>query len=269
MNQFEIKNFTVDFPEGNQRMHVVDGVELAVAQGEAVGIVGASGSGKTLTILAALGLLDRDDSHISGRVFWQGNEITPVYDRNSSVYEAMMQEILGNRIALVFQNASAALHPLVRMDKQMIEGIRAHHKISKKQALELADFALQQVGIDEAKTFFKKYPYQLSGGMQQRSLIAMALMSKPELLIADEPTASLDATHQMEMVRLLRKKNQEGMSLLVITHDLGVVAALCQRMYVFDQGRIVEEGRIEDVFLNPKQAYTKQMLSDAHYMDGE
>lgn len=267
MNQFEIKNLVLEFDDQQDATAAVDRVNITLKKGEILGFVGESGSGKSLTMLAALGLLNRRDCRLSGSVFFENNDITPAYDLNQKKYRTLMREILGNRIAVAFQDASTALSSLVRIDRQLLDGVYAHKKITKAKALEQIYTGLRCVGIEEPQLYLKRYPHELSGGMRQRVMIAMALMNHPALLIADEPTASLDAIHQRQIINLLKKENQSGMSMIFITHDLSIVASLCHRVCILYGGCIVEEGTTNDIFSHAKHPYTKQLLACIAYME--
>jgi peptide/nickel transport system permease protein len=234
---------------------VVEGVSLQVEDGEVVGVVGESGSGKTQTVFAALGLLPEEAIIARGSIRLDGLELL-------GMPETDLLKIRGTKMAYVPQEPTANLDPAFTIGSQMIYGIRAQTGMSKKEAADLAMSMLDRVGIRDPKRVFKSYPHQISGGMAQRVLIAGAVACKPRLLIADEPTTALDVTIQAEVLDLLRDLQKESnMGVLIVTHNFGVVADLCDRVIVMRTGKIVEEGTVDEVFKNPQHEYTKMLLS--------
>lgn len=233
---------------------VVEGVSLTVEDGEVVGVVGESGSGKTQTVFAALGLLPEEAIIARGSIRLDGFELL-------GLPESDLLKIRGSKIAYIPQEPTANLDPAFTVGSQMVYGIRAQTGMSKKEAKELSLSMLDRVGIRDPNRVFKLYPHQISGGMAQRVLIAGAVATKPRLLIADESTTALDVTIQAEVLDLLRDLQKESnMGVLIVTHNFGVVADLCDRVVVMRTGKIVEEGTVDEVFKNPQHEYTKMLL---------
>ena len=248
-----VRNLRVVFNTKSGPIHAVDGVDLDVAPGEVVGLVGESGSGKSVTLRAIARLLHANAS-ISGHVSWHGRDLL-------SMSEETMRPIRGGQIGIVFQEPMAALNPVLPIGLQIDESLVAHTDLDRlarrKRALDLLD----QVGIAAGATRLGQYPHEFSGGMRQRAMIAIALASQPSLLLADEPTTALDVTIQDQILRLLlRLKDELGMVLLLVTHDLGVVAETCTKVVVMYAGRVCEWGPTEQVFARPDHAYTQALL---------
>jgi len=245
-------------------VRAVDGVSLRVARGEAVGLVGESGCGKTLTSLAVMGLLPRPRGRIaSGRIALCGRELT-------SGGERAWRAARGRDVAMIFQDPMTSANPYLRIGEQLIEAPRLHLGLSRREASDRARALLERVGIAEAARRMRAYPHELSGGMRQRAMIAMALLGEPSLLIADEPTTALDVTIQAQILALLAELRAErAMALLLITHDLGVVAGACERVLVMYAGRIVEEGPTAEVFASPAHPYTRALLRATPRVDAE
>lgn len=238
---------SLDLSIGDQQ--ILRGVSLKILPGESVGLVGESGSGKSLTGRAILGLVPNP----KGSILFKGSQLL----RKTSTE---MDSIRGKEIALVCQNPMSSLNPTLSIGAQLIEGVRIHQKLTKKQAIEQAAAVLNAVGLTDPHLRLRQYPDQLSGGMCQRVVIAMALICKPALLIADEPTTALDVTTQAQILDLLEKARKEtGMSLLLISHDLGVVAGRCSQIYVLKSGRIVDEGTSEHIFYHSTLTYTREL----------
>lgn len=232
----------------------VDDVSFTVNRGEVLGLVGESGSGKTVTGFSILGLVDQPGKVTGGKILFNGDDLT----RYS---EAQYRSIRGSRISMVFQDPMMTLNPVLRVDTQMIEAIRAHEKISKADAFARARDALGQVGIPSPEERLRSYPHQFSGGMRQRVAFAIALLNKPDLIIADEPTTALDVTIQAQILFETQKLCREtGTSLVWITHDLTVVAGLADTICVMYAGKIVESGKIDNVLDNPKHPYTEGLI---------
>jgi len=233
----------------------VDGVSFTVGKGEVVGLVGESGSGKSVTGFSIIGLVDPPGRVVSGEVRFKGQNLLDL-DADG------MRKLRGDRIAMIFQDPMMTLNPVLRVDTQMIETIRAHDKsVSKKDALARARDALGQVGIPAPDERLRSYPHQFSGGMRQRVAIAIALLNKPDLIIADEPTTALDVTIQGQILYEAQKLCREtGTSMIWITHDLAVVAGLADKICVMYGGRIVEQGGIDDVLDHPVHPYTRGLL---------
>ncbi|MNW40160.1 Oligopeptide transport ATP-binding protein OppD [compost metagenome] len=254
----EIKDLSVAFRKNQVTTPVFSGLSFDIYQGETVCLVGESGSGKSVTAKAIMRLLPTDSvSYPEGEIRFNGQDLL-------SHSERQMEQIRGDQIAMVFQDALSALNPVYTIGTQMVDLIRLHakEKLSRRQALAQAKELLAQVDIRHADEVVKQYPFQLSGGMRQRVMIAMALSSRPRLLIADEPTTALDVTVQSNILKLIRQlKEQFGMTILFITHDLGVVYEMADRVLVLRQGELVESGTRDEIFTRPRHAYTKQLLN--------
>ncbi|MEH6405169.1 MAG: ABC transporter ATP-binding protein [Sneathiella sp.] len=232
----------------------VDDVSFTVNRGEILGLVGESGSGKTVTGFSILGLVDQPGKVTGGKILFKGDDLT-------KYSEDQYRSIRGSRISMVFQDPMMTLNPVLRVDTQMIEAIRAHEKISKADAFARARDALGQVGIPSPEERLRSYPHQFSGGMRQRVAFAIALLNKPDLIIADEPTTALDVTIQAQILFETQKLCREtGTSLVWITHDLTVVAGLADNICVMYAGKIVESGKIDNVLDNPKHPYTEGLI---------
>ena len=246
---------------GSQRVRAVDGVSLEVRAGETVGIVGESGSGKSVTSLAVLGLLPRRGVEVSGSIRLDGRELLGAPERD-------LQAIRGRRIAMVFQDPMSSLNPVLTVGRQLTEVLLRHKVCTKHDAPERAADLLQRVGIPEPRERLANYPHQLSGGMRQRVMIAMALACEPAVLIADEPTTALDVTIQAQVLELLAELVAgSGTALVLITHDLGVVAGMCDRVNVMYSGRIVESGERHALFARPRHHYTRGLLASVPRLD--
>jgi peptide/nickel transport system ATP-binding protein len=232
----------------------VDGVSFTVGKGEVLGLVGESGSGKSVTGFSIIGLVDPPGRVAGGRIVFNGDDIT-------GAGEERMRRLRGSRIAMIFQDPMMTLNPVLRIDTQMIEAVQAHEKVDRKTAFERSRDALGQVGIPSPEERLKAYPHQFSGGMRQRVAIAIALLHKPDLIIADEPTTALDVTIQGQILYEVQKLCRErGMSLIWITHDLAVVAGLADAICVMYAGRIVETGTIDQVIDRPLHPYTHGLI---------
>ena len=254
----QIENLCVAFPTDDGLVRAVDGVSLSLSEGETVAIVGESGSGKTVTGLSVMGLHKKGAAQITGSIFLKDG------DRNVDIVTASDEEIRmlrGRAVAMIFQDPMSSLHPYYRIGNQLAEGYLVHNPGKKKEALKRAIEMLDLVGIAEPAQRADDYPHQFSGGMRQRVMIAMALMNSPRVLIADEPTTALDVTVQAQILILLASLQKEfNMGILLITHDLGVVAQVADKVSVMYGGRIVEQGSADDVFYKPKAPYTLGLL---------
>ncbi len=240
-------------PRGGER-RVISDLAFAVAHGESVGLVGESGCGKTVTGLSLLGLLPPDIARVTGRIGFEGTDLT-------SLGERRMREVRGRSIAMIFQEPMSALDPVFTVGEQIAETIRTHFRVSPKEARERAVAALGDVGIPLPARRYHEYPHQLSGGMRQRAMIAIALSCEPKLLIADEPTTALDVTVQAQILDLLLNLTEKnGTALLFITHDLGVVAEACSRVITMYAGEVVEDAAVDDVLVHPQHPYTSGLL---------
>jgi ABC-type glutathione transport system ATPase component len=234
--------------------HAVDGVTFEICSGETVGLMGESGAGKTTLGLALLGLHDRERVAVSGSVFLHGQNLL-------ALDEGALQKIRGSKISLVSQEPTLALCPVRRLGEQIAEVAHAHGKHSWKECRSQAESWLHRVGLDPSARYFAAYPHQLSGGQLQRAVLAQALICNPSLLVADEPTAALDACNQAQLVRLLREfKSQLGLSILLISHTPEIQASLADRLLIMRAGRIVEEGGLHKIFGAPCEPYTRAML---------
>ncbi|HEX7422212.1 MAG TPA: ABC transporter ATP-binding protein [Thermoanaerobaculia bacterium] len=250
----EVKNLVTSFPTEDGLIRAVDNVSFSVRRGEAVALVGESGCGKSVTAMSIMRLVARPGRITGGEVRFKGRDIT-------SLSEKQMREVRGNDIAMVFQEPMTSLNPVFKIGAQVSEAIRVHRKVSKKDAWKMAGEMLELVSIPDPVKRLDDYPHQLSGGMRQRVMIAMALSCDPELLIADEPTTALDVTIQAQIMELLAGLQKRlGLAVLLITHDLGVVAEFCERVIVMYTGRIVEEAPVRDLFANPAHPYTRGLL---------
>ena len=243
-------------------VRAIENVSFAIERGEVLGLVGESGCGKTLTSLALLGLLPRPRGRIaSGTVRLDGRNLVGLRERER-------REICGRRMAMIFQDPMTSLNPYLRIGDQLIEAATWHRGLSRRAALAEAQALLSRVGIPDARLRLRSFPHELSGGMRQRAMIAMALLAEPDLLIADEPTTALDVTIQAQILALLGELRAErGMSMLLITHDLGVIAGLCDRVLVMYAGRIVEAGPVRALFDRPLHPYTRALLRSTPRID--
>jgi len=251
----EIKDLKIEFVSKDSSLTAVNGVSFHINKGEILGLVGESGCGKTVTSLAIMRLFKDTNGKITqGGVYFKDQNITTVSDREMAVMR-------GEEIAMIFQEPLTSLNPVMRIGDQICEVIRKHTQKTRSEAMEIAKAMLMQVGIPRAAQVLQDYPHQLSGGMNQRVMIAMAMSLNPQLLIADEPTTALDVTIQAQILDLMRRINRDhGMSMLLITHDLGVVAEMCQRVIVMYAGRIVEQADVVDLFKSPKHPYSKGLI---------
>jgi peptide/nickel transport system ATP-binding protein len=235
-------------------VRAVDGVSFEVGPGEVVGLVGESGSGKSVTGFSVMGLVDPPGRVVSGSIRFKGQELVGMDDEG-------MRRLRGSRIAMIFQDPMMTLNPVLRIDTQMIEAIQAHERITRSQALERARDALVRVGIASPDERLRSYPHQFSGGMRQRVAIAIALLNRPDLIIADEPTTALDVTIQAQILHEAQKLCEEtGSAMIWITHDLTVVAGLADRICVMYAGRDVEQGSVDEVLDRPRHPYTDGLI---------
>jgi oligopeptide/dipeptide ABC transporter ATP-binding protein len=251
----EVEGLTTTFPVGPRRVPVVDGVSFCIGEGEAFALVGESGSGKSQTALSLLRLVPKPGRIEAGRVVLGGREI-------SSLPMPEMHSVRGREIAMIFQEPMTSLNPVVRVGSQVVEAVRLHETVSHAAAWDRAEKLFQEVQIPDPKQRLLAYPHELSGGLKQRVMIAMALATRPRLLIADEPTTALDVTTQAQILELLRDLRRElGMSILLITHDFGVVNELSDRVGVMYAGRIVEEATREELLGAPRHPYSQGLLA--------
>jgi oligopeptide transport system ATP-binding protein len=251
------------FPTRDGVVKAVDGISFELSPGETLGIVGESGSGKSVTALSVMRLLQRPGKIVGGRVMFMGRDLT-------KVSEGEMREVRGEEIAMIFQDPMTSLNPVFRTGWQVAEPMRLHRNMDKARAMGVAVEMLGKVGIPSPASRARDYPHQFSGGMRQRAMIAMGLTTQPKVLIADEPTTALDVTIQAQILQLLRDVNREfGTATILITHNLGVVAGMCERVMVMYAGRIVESGPTEDVFAHPKHPYTWSLLRSIPRLDAD
>jgi peptide/nickel transport system ATP-binding protein len=249
----EVKNLKTLFKRDHNRVAVVDGVDFIIRPGETLGVVGESGCGKSVTSLSIMGLLPPNGSN-EGSIRFLGNDLL-------SLSEKEMQQIRGNQISMIFQDPMTSLNPLHTVGKQLVESIKLHMQVTQQEAKERSIKMLKAVGMPRAEEIYENYPHQLSGGMCQRVMIAMAMVCDPKLIIADEPTTALDVTIQAQILDLMRDlKEKTNTSIMLITHDLGVVAEMCDRVIVMYAGQIVEETDVHTLFENPKHPYTIGLL---------
>jgi oligopeptide/dipeptide ABC transporter ATP-binding protein len=251
-----IEDLRVWFGTRTADVRAVDGVDLEIRPGEVLGLVGESGSGKSVTARAIMRLVPTPPGKlVSGRILYRGNDLARLPERD-------MEDLRGARISMIFQDPMTFLNPLFTAGDQVSEAIQQHQRLDRKSAREEVIRLFRQVGIPSPESRYSAYPHQLSGGLRQRVMIAMALSSHPDLLIADEPTTALDVTIQAQILALLSELQEEyGMSILLITHDLGVVAEMCDRVAVMYAGRIVEQAPVGTLFDQPEHPYTVGLMN--------
>lgn len=251
----EVNNLTIGFPDEEGLHTVVDHVNFSIGRGEIVGIVGESGSGKTITVQTIMGLKKPDAQILSGEILFNGTDLLKVSDEE-------LAKIQGNDMSMVFQEPMTSLNPVKKIGWQVAESLKIHTSMSDEEIHERVIEILANVGLPKPEELCQKYPHQLSGGMRQRVMIAMAMICWPKILVCDEPTTALDVTVQAQILQLLRKIHSEAnTSILFISHDLNVVKEVCQRVIVMYKGKIVEEGYTEDVLYHPKHDYTKHLIA--------
>ncbi|HIG26510.1 MAG TPA: ABC transporter ATP-binding protein [Verrucomicrobiales bacterium] len=250
----QVENLNVSFQTRKGRVYAVNGVSFQLYPGEILGIVGESGSGKSVTCYSLMGLIPNPPGRIdSGSALFEETDLLQCSSR-------VLRKIRGHHISMIFQDPMTSLNPYMRIGPQLIEPLRIHLKTPRQEAQQQAIRALNSVGIPEASLRLRQFPHELSGGMRQRVMMAMALITEPELLIADEPTTALDVTVQAQILELIRhRKEKTGASVLLITHDLGVVAEVCDRVVVMYAGRILETGSTRDIFKSPRHPYTSAL----------
>lgn len=255
MTLLQVRDLSVAFPTEDGRVQAVDKVSFSIERGRTLAVVGESGSGKSVTSQAIMGLIDRQSAEISGEILFDGHDLVSASDKE-------LRGLRGLRMSMIFQDPLSSLHPFYRIGAQLVEAVQVHHKVSKADARVRAIDMLTKVGIPAPEKRVDDFPHQLSGGMRQRVMIAMALINDPELLIADEPTTALDVTVQAQILTLISElQDQLGMAVILITHDLGVVAEVADEVAVMYGGRVVETGGLNDVFLQPQMPYTLGLLS--------
>ncbi|WP_122689936.1 ABC transporter ATP-binding protein [Pseudomonas viridiflava] len=255
MALLHVENLRVDIPLGQDTLHAVRGLDFQVERGEMLCIVGESGCGKSLTSLALMDLLPRKARRTATRLSLDGIDMLGQSERQ-------MCDLRGNRLAMIFQEPMTSLNPAYSIGDQLSEVLTRHRKVSRKDALLRAAQMLEKVGISNATERLRQYPHQLSGGLRQRVIIAMALMCEPDVIIADEPTTALDVTIQAQILRLIRDIQKElGLAVIFITHDLGLVARIADRVAVMYAGQIVETAPAVELFENPQHPYTRGLLA--------
>ncbi|MFL5891108.1 MAG: ABC transporter ATP-binding protein [Solirubrobacterales bacterium] len=254
MSLLEIQDLKVHFETDDGAVRAVDGASFSVDRGQTLGIVGESGSGKSVANMTILGLTQSPITSISGRIMLEGRDLLEASPEE-------LQAIRGEEIAMIFQDPLTSLHPFYKIGKQLVEAIQVHKDVSKQAARERAIELLGLVGIPDPEQRMGDYPHEFSGGMRQRVMIAMALVNDPKILIADEPTTALDVTIQAQILRLIQRlQEQFGMAVILITHDLGVVADVADYINVMYAGRIVEAGTLDEIFYDPQHPYTWGLL---------
>lgn len=268
MNQsekiLEIKDLCVEFKTVEGTVKAINHLNYTLHKGEKLGIVGESGSGKSVSSLGIMQLIPNPPGEIvGGEILYKGQDLVKKSEKD-------MQKIRGNEISMIFQEPMTSLNLIIKCGRQIAESLRLHRGMNKKEALEEAIRMMQAVGIANPEVRAHEYPHQMSGGMRQRVMIAMALACQPQILIADEPTTALDVTIQAQILELMMElKEKLGMAIIMITHDLGVVASMCDRIAVMYAGRIVEYGTTDDIFYNPKHEYTKGLLKSIPRLDAK
>ncbi|KQL43940.1 peptide ABC transporter ATP-binding protein [Brevibacillus choshinensis] len=252
----EVKQLKTHFKTANGIVKAVDGVDLTIYEGETVGIVGESGCGKSVTSLSVMGLLPKPMAYIEqGRILFSGRDITQLSERE-------MRKLRGNEISMIFQEPMTSLNPVFTIGQQLSEPLKQHTRLSKKEIRQAVIAMLQSVGIPRAEQIMNEYPHQLSGGMRQRAMISLAMLCQPKLLIADEPTTALDVTIQAQILQLMKEiKARTNMAMMLITHDLGVVAEMCDRVTVMYAGQVVESADVRTIFNRPTHPYTQGLLA--------
>ncbi|NLU36435.1 MAG: ABC transporter ATP-binding protein [Clostridiales bacterium] len=255
MALLEIKDLHVSFYTDAGEVKAVNGISFDLERGKVLGIVGESGSGKSVTAYSVLQILENNGRIVSGSIRIDGQELV-------GAGEKVMKTIRGNKISIIFQDPMTSLNPTYTIGRQIMEAILLHTDRTKEQAYERAVEMLRLVNINEPEKRMKQYPFELSGGMRQRVMIAMALACEPDILIADEPTTALDVTIQAQILELMKSLQEElGMAIILITHDLGVVAQMCDEVIVMYAGSICEQGTVDEIFYNPRHEYTKGLLN--------
>jgi oligopeptide/dipeptide ABC transporter ATP-binding protein len=257
----EIEDLHTQFFTSRGVVRAVDGVSLHVDAGEVLGVVGESGCGKTMTALSILRLVPEPGRIVSGRITFRGRDVTKMDDEE-------IRDFRGNDVSMIFQDPMTSLNPVTRVGRQIEEAMTAHKRFTTEQAKTRVVELLKRVRVPAAESRVNDYPHQFSGGMRQRAMIAMGLSNEPELLIADEPTTALDVTVQAQIIQLMKQLNRElGTAMILITHNMALIASLCQRVVVMYAGRIVEEGPVEQIFTSPQHPYTWSLLRSVPRVD--
>lgn len=260
-SMLQVHNLTVEFIKERKKYAALKEVTFHINEGEVVGMVGESGCGKSITSLAIMGILPENFTASKGSILINGQEVVGLSAEELS-------DMRGKEVSMIFQEPMTALNPLLPVGEQIQEAFMIHSKASKREAYEKTLNMMELVGLSRAKELYKEYPHQLSGGMRQRIMIAMAIINNPSILIADEPTTALDVTIQAQILDIIKKLNKkQGAAVLFVSHDLGVVRELCSRVVIMYAGSVVEEGNTHDIFLKPLHPYTKGLLSSIPTMD--
>ena len=259
----EIKDERLSFFTPAGEVKALNGVSFSMEEGEVLGIVGESGSGKSVTAYSIMGLTAYPGKLVGGTIRFNGHEIEKMTEKD-------FRKIRGNEVSIIFQDPMTSLNPVYTIGNQIVEVILLHTNKTKKEAYARAEELLELVGINEPAKRLKQYPHELSGGMRQRVMIAIALACEPKLLIADEPTTALDVTIQAQILELMQELRKKlGMSIIMITHDLGVVASMCEKIAVMYAGHIVEYGTADEIFYNPSHEYTKGLIKSIPKLNAE
>ena len=263
MAMLEVRNLRTSFFTGAGEVKAVNGVSFNLEKGKVLGIVGESGSGKSVTAYSVMQILEKTGKIVDGSIKFNGQELV-------GAGEKVMKTIRGNKISIIFQDPMTSLNPTYTIGHQLMEAIILHTNRNKKQAYERAVEMLRLVNVNEPEKRMNQYPYEFSGGMRQRVMIAMALACEPDVLIADEPTTALDVTIQAQILELMQSLQKElGMAIIMITHDLGVVAQMCDEVIVMYAGSICEQGTADEIFYNPKHEYTKGLMRSIPTVDSD
>ncbi len=253
-NVLEIKNLKTYFFTRRGVVPAVDGVDMRIGKGQVIGVVGESGCGKSMTAMSIVRLLSYPGKIVEGEILLEGQDL-------AQASEKRMREIRGNDISVIFQEPMTSLNPVLTVGKQVREAVLLHQKVSKKEARERVIEMFRQVGIPEPEERYRSYPHQLSGGLRQRVMIAMAMICNPKLLLADEPTTALDVTNEAQILHLMKQlQEKRGTAILLITHNLGVVAEICDYVYVMYAGKVVEQADVFTLFREPLHPYTSGLI---------
>ena len=263
MALLEVNDLHTSFFTPAGEVKAVNGVSFYLDHGKVLGIVGESGSGKSVTAYSIMQILEKTGKIVSGSIKYEGQELVGIGEQG-------MKKIRGNKISIIFQDPMTSLNPTYTIGHQLMEAIMLHTNRNKKQAWDRAVEMLRLVNVNEPEKRMKQYPYEFSGGMRQRVMIAMALACEPDILIADEPTTALDVTIQAQILELMQSLQKElGMAIIMITHDLGVVAQMCDEVIVMYAGSICEQGTADEIFYNPKHEYTKGLIRSIPTIDND
>lgn len=251
----EIRDLSIHFEDRGTIDEAVKHVSFTMEEGEILGLVGESGSGKTMTVLTLAGLMKENAMIDSGEILLDGVDLL-------KLDSAKVREVQGNEICMIFQEPMTALNPTMKIGKQVEETLKLHTKLSKEERRKKVYHALEDVELEDPEKLYHQFPHQLSGGMRQRVMIASAIIARPKLLIADEPTTALDVNTQASILKLLRKLNRKyGMGILFISHNLRVIKTLCSKVLVMKDGEIIERGDVDEVFYHPKEEYTQELIA--------